>query len=266
MYFFRKLLQTACSPLSVALFCLALVAVFGVRRPRCARVIAAFGLLVLALASTPLVANTALQKLEAFTEARPLADEPTAPVIVVLGGTVALYTDVNFPPEELGGSRIATAAKLFKLQKAARIIVTSGIAYERADGTTRTEADDMRELLIESGVPGDAITVENRAQNTKENAYFSAKLLAQIPAKEILLVTSAYHTKRATELFRATGLTVHPVGAGRLVRYAPIDAGDFVPTAHALSRTTAALKEYLGSAFDSPITDADIPASASRLS
>ncbi len=257
MYLLRKLLQTACSPLSVALACLALIAIVGARRPRFGRFLAGFGFVVLAMASTPLVANTALKHLEDFKEARPLEEEPSAPVIVVLGGTVAIYTDANYPPEEVGGSRIATAAKLYKLQKAARIIVTSGIRYERADGSTRTEADDMRELLIESGVPPEAIVAEDRALNTKENAFYTAKLLAKIPTNEILLVTSAYHLKRATELFRASDLVVHPVAAGRLIRYSPLELGDFVPSAHALSRSSSALKEILGSAFDSPLRAAN---------
>ena len=264
MYLFRKVLQTACSPLSAALLCFALTVFLCVRRPRLARGIASLGFAALALASTPLVANSALSRLEAFSTARPLEEEPSAPVIVVLGGTVAIYTDANFPPEEIGGTRIATAAKLYKLKKATRIIVTSGIAYERADGSRRTEADDMHDLLVAAGVPTEAITVEDRALNTKENAYYTAKILAQIPAKEILLVTSAYHLKRASELFRSAGLVVRPVGSGRLIRGTSVEVGDLVPNAHALSRTTSALKEYLGSAFDSPLPAPDINATASR--
>lgn len=237
-----------------------MIALFGWRKPRLSRWIATLGFTLLAISSMPFFANSALRNLENFTKARPLEEEPNAPVIVVLGGTVAIYTDQNYPAEEVGGSRIATAARLYKLQKSAKVLVTSGIAYERPDGSRRTEADDMRALLIAAGVPADAISVEDRAQNTKENAYYSAKLLAAIPATEILLVTSAYHLKRATELFRATGLVVHPVASGRFIRENPLELSDFIPSAHALSRMTSALKEYLGSAFDSPMALSDITA------
>ncbi len=224
------------------------------KRPRFARFLTLTAFALLWSSATPFVANKLLHHLESFTEPRPLADEESAPVIVVLGGTVAIYTDTNFPAEEVGGSRIATAFRLYQLQKAARILVTSGIEYQRADGTVRTEADDMRELLLQLGVPDAAIVTEAKAQNTKENAAFSAKLLEEMDVREVLLVTSAYHLRRATGLFRAAGLSVHPVASGRLVRYQKTTIDDFVPTAHALSRTTSALKEILGDAFDAPLT------------
>ena len=248
------MLQAACSPLGFALLGLCLSAWLCVKRPRLARILSIATILVLSVASMPIVADEALRRLEDFTPARPLADEPYAPVIVVLGGTVAIYTDPNYPAEEIAGSRISTAAKLYAMQKATQILVTSGIEYQRADGSRRTEADDMRELLIALGVPAQAILTEGKAKNTKENAHFSAKTLRELNVREILLVTSAYHLKRSTELFRAEALTVHPVAAGRVIRPKPGPAIGFVPTAHALSQSTTAWKEFLGSAFDRPLS------------
>jgi uncharacterized SAM-binding protein YcdF (DUF218 family) len=96
------------------------------------------------------------------------------------------------------------------------------------------------------GIPQSAIIVESHALSTAENASYSAKILGEEMLSEILLVSSAYHMRRATLWFEQAELKVHPVGAGRIVRHLKSDFIDFIPTVTALTRTTIALKEYAG--------------------
>jgi uncharacterized SAM-binding protein YcdF (DUF218 family) len=72
------------------------------------------------------------------------------------------------------------------------------------------EADAMAGLLREGGVPEHAIVRERRSRDTLENARFAARLLeAHAPgAREVLVVTCAWHLPRAVRLFRRAGLVV----------------------------------------------------------
>ncbi len=51
-------------------------------------------------------------------------------------------------------------------------------------------------------MPREAIQIECAAQNTWENAEFSAPILTAMGARRAILVTSWYHTRRALACFR----------------------------------------------------------------
>lgn len=67
----------------------------------------------------------------------------------------------------------------------------------------------MREFLIGSGVPAAAILTEDRSASTRENALFSKALVDPLPGRKIL-ITSDYHSARATAVFRKAGIAVEP--------------------------------------------------------
>lgn len=68
-------------------------------------------------------------------------------------------------------------------------------------------AASMRDFMINQGVPAEAIVVEDRSSNTRENAAFSVPLARQWPGPYVLL-TSDYHVWRAARVFRKAGLGV----------------------------------------------------------
>lgn len=99
-----------------------------------------------------------------------------ADVIVILGG------GSHDRPEH--------AAGLFKEQVAPRIIV-SGFG----------DGEINRRILVEAGVPADAIQVEGESRTTKENAEFTIKLLREQRLNRVIIVTSWYHSRRALKTF-----------------------------------------------------------------
>jgi uncharacterized SAM-binding protein YcdF (DUF218 family) len=101
-----------------------------------------------------------------------------ADVIVVLGG--------GFGSHE----RPQRAAELFKNHDAPRIIV-SGFGDDEIN----------RRILIEDGVPANAIQLESRSRTTKENAQFTIQLLRAENLHSATIVTSWYHSRRALETF-----------------------------------------------------------------
>jgi uncharacterized SAM-binding protein YcdF (DUF218 family) len=114
--------------------------------------------------------------------------------IVVLGAP--LHAD---RPSEALAERIAAAAALYAEGGAPRVVPTGGVTR----GARRAEADVMAEELVRHGVPVDAITVEDRARTTAENAAFVAALLGDA---RVWLVTQPFHARRARWLFRRAGL------------------------------------------------------------
>jgi uncharacterized SAM-binding protein YcdF (DUF218 family) len=70
-------------------------------------------------------------------------------------------------------------------------------------------AESMRKFVQFEGVPGDRIVVENRSGTTRENALFTAGILARMPGRKVL-VTSDMHTYRSVRAFRKAGVEVAP--------------------------------------------------------
>ena len=95
-------------------------------------------------------------------------------------------------------------------------------------------------------MPDDRIVLERGSRNTRENAVESARIVRERGWKTLLLVTSAMHMPRAAASFRAAGLDVDLL---------PVDhrageqAGNLLPRAEALERSTEALRELAGRAI-----------------
>jgi uncharacterized SAM-binding protein YcdF (DUF218 family) len=105
----------------------------------------------------------------------------------------------------------------------------------------------MSALMQEWGVPAEAILVEDRSLNTRENALFSFELLRARQIRRILLVTSATHMPRAAAVFRKAGFEVIPAPADFVTGWTSLDLPlDWWPGADALEKSDQAIKEWLG--------------------
>lgn len=86
----------------------------------------------------------------------------------------------------------------------AKNMIFSGAALD--DGPSNASA--MRDQALEAGIPNSAIQTDTDSQNTYQNAVNSKKLLEEIGAHKIILVTSPYHQRRTSETF------AHVLGSG----------------------------------------------------
>ena len=155
------------------------------------------------------------------------------------------------------GDRVLYAARLYKRGVAPRILHSGGTAPWVGAAPT-TDADSMAELLIDIGVPREALWLEPTSRNTRENAIETATMLRKRGIERIALVTSAMHMPRACASFAKTGLQVIPAPTDFQVTQDTwayysrpnlwIQLYNLLPTATNLMWTTRALKEYLGTA------------------
>ncbi len=104
--------------------------------------------------------------------------------------------------------RVKLAAALFEAERAPLIITTGGTG-----DSGHAEAEVAARLLMELGVSRRAIHMETRSTSTQENARYCAM---QVPARNVLLVTDAYHCFRSRRVFGryfktvATAGSIHP--------------------------------------------------------
>lgn len=179
----------------------------------------------------------------------PVHQTRAADAIVVLGGAM----EGTAPPrltEDMSDAadRVLHALRLYRAGKARFIVVSGG--YIPWQGGDIPEAATMRALLMEWGIPGNAIIMESASKNTHENAVFTKQVLAHNRLKHILLVTSALHMPRAYATFSSAGIKTTPAPTDFTVTYQDHSAlMDFLPSAGSLSRTTDAIKEYIGYAY-----------------
>src|SRR5260370_14308182 len=102
--------------------------------------------------------------------------------------------------------RLKQAVDLYKAGDAPYLVLSSGYVY------SFREAEVMRALAVDQGVPASAIVLEQRAANTYQNVTFVDAILREHHWKSILLVSSPYHMRRALLVWRkvAPDLTVVP--------------------------------------------------------
>lgn len=107
-----------------------------------------------------------------------------------------------------GADRATHAVQLYKLGKINKILITGGQGLNPSN--TNTEAELLRDFMVMAGVPEGDILVENQAVNTYQNAIFTKDILIEngIPLDRTqLLITSAFHMKRAKGCFDKAGIS-----------------------------------------------------------
>jgi uncharacterized SAM-binding protein YcdF (DUF218 family) len=226
------------------LFVLALAimtALLWKRNRRYSIVLACVGL-VLYLSSIPLVADALIRTLE---RAYSPPAEIHGDVIVMLGGGATPDTPDVGGQGMLTGSaanRLLTVARLYRETKLP--IILSGGQVFPDDGV---ESDIARRQLVALGVPADAIIVEAASRNTEENARYTKALLERYRFQHPVLVTSAFHMRRAVVDFAKVGVSVVPYPTDYQVSVHMYWYPNLlVPNGYAMFLVWTALHEYLG--------------------
>jgi uncharacterized SAM-binding protein YcdF (DUF218 family) len=130
--------------------------------------------------------------------------------------------------------RIDEAIALYQAGFAKYLVLSSGYVY------SFKEAQSMRDVAVARGVPTSAIALEERATNTYQNVTFVYDILRDHHWKSILIVSSPYHMRRATMVWRklAPEIAVTPTPPERSQFYDHARGATF-------EQVSAILYEYL---------------------
>jgi uncharacterized SAM-binding protein YcdF (DUF218 family) len=109
--------------------------------------------------------------------------------LIVLGNPAE--ADGTPSPEQR--ERTLEGVQEYKAGVAPHLIFTGGAAHNRF-----VEADVMKTLAVAQGVPVSDITVEDQAQNTIQNIYYSAQIMEAHHWKSAEIISSPSHLPRAS--------------------------------------------------------------------
>lgn len=241
MYWLSKVLPLLVLPLGLALLLLGLGWWRGRRWPGHA------ALLLLWVAATPLTAEALWRWLE--WPWRPLAAQsmPSAAAIVVLGGGRHPAPGPLRLSEWNDADRFFAGLQLFQAGRAPKLLFTGG--WSPSTPALPPEGEVLRRQAISLGLPAAAVATTGRVSNTAAEARAIAAALP--PRSPILLVTSAFHMRRAQRLFERQGLRVVPFpvdfqATGSWAGHPLADPLAYLPSAGGLASSSRALREALG--------------------
>ncbi len=204
-------------------------------------VLCTFGLGAFFLLSLPAVSNRLWHSLEAGVTSTQKAGV-TYDAVVLLGGIVSPQGSLRDEPAFNDNiERLLTVRRLL-LSGQAKVAILSGGAL---GGPLRSEADYEARELIAQGVPEAQLVIEDKANNTRDNATLSRALLEKLGAKSVLLVTSAFHMPRAAGCFRAVGIEGDLLPVDYRHRDADTDS-HVLPRGEYFAQSTSAIREWFG--------------------
>jgi len=165
--------------------------------------------------------------------------------VIVLGGVMSYYDTKN---HQIGFNRsvdrLMQGIKILNQNIADTLIFTGG------DGsllkTIGPEGEYVKKYLSDIGIDTLRIKIESQSQNTYENAKNTSLLLHQHQNK-ILLITSAFHMRRAIACFKKQGFNVDYYPADRIAgkRKFIIDHL-LIPNIETIDRWNTLIHEWVG--------------------
>lgn len=127
---------------------------------------------------------------------------------VVLGGYGMSQGPGDFELNK-AADRLTSGVALLEQGKIEWLILSSGVRFEEEGTLTESEASKI--FLDGLGVETQKILCETSSWNTHQNALYTAELLEEQGLTEpVILITSAFHMRRAKACFEKAGIEVRP--------------------------------------------------------
>ena len=178
-------------------------------------------------------------------------------LVVPSDGIVVLSSRRHLPPgntkiiEWYDPDRFLAGIELYKANKSDRLIFTGGVNPLSSD--LPPEGDIYIKEAISMGLPIEDLYTTYPVNNTLQEAKAINQLLndeSPLMQKRIILVTSAFHMKRAKKVFESEGISVQPY---------PVDFKSnksffsslrnplsWLPSSSSLNKNSSAIREIIG--------------------
>lgn len=207
------------------------------------------------LFSLPIVSNFIVWSIESGQTRISVSEIENADAIVVLGGmTTLVKSSGGIVAEWIDPDRFYAGVDLALAKKAPYLIFIGGKLPWELAGVE--EGVFLRSHATSLGVNQSSILVTPPALNTKEEAMATMTILSQKFHKKplnIILVTSAFHMKRASFLFSEVGFKVLPYPVDFKSNVSAITPMTFIPNAHSLRDVEFSLREIIGRLYYLPL-------------
>ena len=246
MYFLSKFLPLIFSPLGIVLI---LIIVFILKK-KIKYIYSA--LIFLFVFSNGILSDSLWRLLEFPWKRLDYSSLNSADGIVVLSGSGLGLPPGNTKIIEWGDpDRFRAGIELYKAKKSNKLIFTGG--KSPFNSNLPPEGNIFINEAIAMGIPREDLLTTYPVHNTFEEAEAINKLLYKeinSGQKNIILVTSAFHMKRAKKIFERKGINVLPypvnfISSGNLISSLrnPLK---WMPSASGLSGSSTAIREIIG--------------------
>ncbi|MFZ4524099.1 MAG: YdcF family protein [Chlorobium sp.] len=196
--------------------------------------------------SMPVVSDGLMRFVEGGNARIPVSAVENADAIVVLSGMIRQVDGASLGEWGDAVDRFEGGIDLLKAGKAPVIVFTRGQLPWQQDAIP--EGELLKKRAVRLGISQKLIRLTEKVGNTADEAVAARKLLGE--RKKIILVTSAFHTRRALLLFEHAGFEVQPFRVDYQVDdTSALTVLRFLPSAEALAQSEKALREMLGWLF-----------------
>jgi uncharacterized SAM-binding protein YcdF (DUF218 family) len=192
--------------------------------------------------------NTAL--LHAFAKVWDIAPVEIAPekeysCAILLGGYTAT-DDSGSGYFSISADRFFQTVQLYRQGKVEHILLTGGSGSLLKSNFN--EANWAKDQLLKLRIPVSAILIDSNSRNTFENAEFSKKILDSTKLQPpYVLVTSAFHMRRALWIFEKLGIDIIPFSSTDIMEKKDNNTfTDFLPNVHTMDTWPFYIKEVIG--------------------
>ncbi|WP_254561752.1 YdcF family protein [Dyadobacter diqingensis] len=245
-YFLSKTIDFLLMPLSISMILILYALAAKKARRKKTAIITSFSILFL-------ISNTYLiNKAFNWWEYKPVNLKEVSKTydvgVLLTGGLINMSeADSDHPGLGIHADRFLQAYLLYKNGKIGKIIITGASPKIQTD-YGNGEAQQAAKLLIQWGVNPQDIILEQKAKNTRENALYTAKILnQQFPGKHYLLITSAFHMRRAVGCFEKAGIKTDQFPADFYGNGYPNKIKDFIiPDPEVLGYSQLLFREWVG--------------------
>lgn len=204
------------------------------------------GVILLLLFSNPYLAHIVMKWWEVPAIHISNITKPYPMGVVLCGVTNTRLEPKDRVHFQKGADRIIHAVQLYKEGKIKKILISGGSGSLLHP--EESESSDLNQFALMTGVKKRDIILDNKSRNTHENALFSSKILTEKKINgKVLLITSAFHMKRAQACFKKQHVKFDVFSTDLYtgeMEYTPIDL--FVPNVDAIKTWTILIKEWLG--------------------
>jgi uncharacterized SAM-binding protein YcdF (DUF218 family) len=164
---------------------------------------------------------------------------------IVLGGMASHDSSMNRIVFHESIDRLLQTLDLFTQSYVDTIIISGGSANLLFK--ERKEATVLKEYFTALGLSEKRIIAEPHSRNTYENALNSKKLISNPEENNILLVTSAFHMRRAQAVFTKLGMQVDTYPAHFISSTGPFNPASIIlPNAATFVGWDMLIKEMVG--------------------
>ena len=209
------------------------------------RIFVISGMIVLLVFGNSFLFKLVINQWETPLKEIPLINDTTLSV-VLLGGYSSYNEETNRIRFFQSSDRLMQSLLTIQKNNLKTLVLSGGTS--NLIEKERPEASIIKEFLYDIKLDNFQILADSISRNTHESAVETNKLyhLFQLK-KEIYLVTSAWHMRRAAACFEKEGFIVHPVFSDPLRSIEKYSFNDYIiPNASTLGSWSLLIKEWIG--------------------